>query len=286
MKIGALNSSLRRPLPETVKKYADMGIQGIQLQITPEHLIFTNERLHEIRQICEDAGLVISAVCGDIACTHFGVANEWKDRVELHKRAVDIAVILGTSVITTHIGAVPSDPADPVYPIMIESIRTAAEYSASRGTVFAIETGPEKADILLRLLRDADTKGLGVNLDPANLRMVSCEDPVHAVELLGKYIVHTHAKDGINLYPGSAAAAYGMREPDGTLRKFQERASEYREVPLGQGQVPWDSYLKALKNAGFDGFLTIERECGNDPEGDIRMAVDFLKSKLLKNSLQ
>ena len=280
MKIGALNSSLQKPLSVTVEKYAAMGIQGMQLQITPEHLIFPDARLQEIRQICADAGLEITAVCGDIARTHFGVADEWKDRVEFHKRVVDIAVKLGTKIITTHIGVVPERKTDPVYPIMLEAIGEAAEYSGSCGAVFAIETGPEKADILLNLLRDVNSKGLGVNLDPANLRMVSCEDPVRAVELLGQYIVHTHAKDGINLYPGSAAAAYRMLEPDGSPRIFAERAAEYKEVPLGQGQVPWDGYLAALRKAGYDGFLTIERECGSDREGDIRQAVEFLKSKL------
>ena len=280
MKIGALNSSLRKPLAMTVKKFAEMGIQGMQLQITPDHLVLPDSRLKEIRSLCTDAGLEISAVCGDIARTHFGVTAEWQDRVALHKRVVDIAVTLGTKVITTHIGVVPADKNDPVYPIMVESIGAAAEYSAACGAVFAIETGPEKADVLLQLLQDVDSKGLGVNLDPANLRMVSCEDPVHAVELLGKYIVHTHAKDGINTYPGLAAAAYHMLEPDGLPRVFGEPAATFKEVPLGQGQVPWDGYLAALRKAGFDGFLTIERECGNDPEGDIRLAVDFLKSKL------
>ena len=280
MKIGALNSSLCKPLPATVRKYAEMGIQGMQIQITPEHLVFSDARLREIRSICADAGLEISAVCGDIARTHFGVTDEWADRVELHKRVVDIAVKLGTKVITTHIGVVPADKNDPVYPVMLESIGSAAQYSGSCGAVFAIETGPEKADVLLQLLKDVNSKGLGVNLDPANLRMVSCEDPVRAVELLGPYIVHTHAKDGINTYPGSAAAAYGMREPDGSLRVFSEKPATYKEVPLGQGQVPWDGYLAALKKAGYDGFLTIERECGNDREGDIRQAVEFLKSKI------
>ena len=280
MKIGALNSSLRKPLRETVAKFAAMGIQGMQLQITPDHLVMSDARLGEIRKLCSDSGLEISAVCGDIAQTHFGVRDEWRDRVELYKRTADIAGILGTRVITTHIGVVPADKNDPVYPIMVESIGAAAEYSASTNTVFAIETGPETADVLLQLLKDVDSKGLGVNLDPANLRMVSREDPVRAVELLGKYIVHTHAKDGINTFPGSAAAAYGMREPDGSLRVFKEKPADYKEVPLGQGQVPWDGYLAALRKAGFDGFLTIERECGDDPEGDIRLAVNFLKSKI------
>jgi sugar phosphate isomerase/epimerase len=54
----------------------------------------------------------------------------------------------------------------------------------------------------------------------------------------------------------------------------------FREVPLGEGQVDWDKYLMALRDIGYDGFLTIERETGDDPEKDIVMAVDFLKSKI------
>ena len=51
----------------------------------------------------------------------------------------------------------------------------------------------------------------------------------------------------------------------------------FREVPLGQGQVPWQEYLAALREIGFDGFLTIEREVGENPDADIRMAADFLR---------
>jgi len=52
------------------------------------------------------------------------------------------------------------------------------------------------------------------------------------------------------------------------------------EVPLGQGKVDFDNYLKALEEIGFNGFLTIERECGADPYADIKLAVDFLESKI------
>jgi sugar phosphate isomerase/epimerase len=54
----------------------------------------------------------------------------------------------------------------------------------------------------------------------------------------------------------------------------------FKELPLGEGQVAWDNYLSALKEIGFDGFLTIERECGDDPKADIVMATEFLKAKL------
>jgi sugar phosphate isomerase/epimerase len=48
-------------------------------------------------------------------------------------------------------------------------------------------------------------------------------------------------------------------------------------VPLGQGGVPWDGYLAALRDIGYGGYLTIEREVGEDPEADIKLAYSFLK---------
>lgn len=280
MKIGALSSSLRKPFPVMLKKYAQIGLQGIQVLAEPEFLVADDARLAAYKAMIDQYGLTVSAVCGDVCRTHFSVELEWEDRVRVHKHVVDLAAKLDSHIITTHIGVVPEDKNDPVYEVMAKSLRSAAEYSASRGAVLAVETGPEKAETLCQLLDDIDSKGIGVNLDPANLRMVACVDAAYAVKVLGKYIVHTHAKDGINLFPGSPAATYGIIEPDGSRRKFTEERSRYQEVPLGEGQVEWDPYLAALKEAGFDGFLTIERECGEDPEGDIRKAYNFLKSKI------
>lgn len=280
MKIGALDCSLKKPLPATLKKFQEMGVQGVQIFTAPEYLLYGKERLSDIRKMCADCGLVVSAVCGDVAWTHFGVEAEWQDRIMVHERVVDIACQLGTKIITTHIGVVPDDEADPVFQMMVKSIRKAAEISAAQGTCIAVETGPEKAETLLKLLEAVDSKGLGVNLDPANLWMVSRVEADHAVRVLGKYIVHTHAKDGINYSAGSAAKVYGLREIDGTLRKIDEPRPKYEEVALGDGGVKWDAYIAELKKIGYDGFLTIEREAGDNPEGDIQKAIDFLKTKI------
>ena len=280
MKIGALSSSLRKPFPVTLEKYAQMGLKGIQLLAEPHILIADDKILAGYKKMCDSFGLEVSAVCGDVSRAHFSVELEWEDRVRVHNRVVDLAEKLDSHIITTHIGVVPEDQNDPVYEMMAKSLKAAADYSASKGAVLAVETGPEKAETLLQLLNDIDSKGIGVNLDPANLRMVACVDAAHAVKVLGKYIVHTHAKDGINIVAGSPAAAYGIVEVDGSRRVFKEERSQYKEVPLGEGQVEWDPYLAALKEVGFDGFLTIERECGEDPEGDILKAYNFLKSKI------
>ena len=55
-----------------------------------------------------------------------------------------------------------------------------------------------------------------------------------------------------------------------------------KEVPLGQGGVNFPTYLDELAKTGYKGYLTIEREVGENPYADIEVAVNFLKG-LMKN---
>ena len=180
---------------------------------------------------------------------------------------------LETDIVTTHIGVVPQDPAHPRYRILQEACGELAAYADSLDAHFAIETGPETSLTLKNFLDSLGSTGVAVNLDPANLVMVTGDDPVQAVYNLRKYIVHTHAKDGIKLSDRNPEAVYGMVREDALVT---DRAFE--EVPLGEGGVPFREYLAALEDIGYDGFLTIEREVGADPAGDIQKAVEFLKT--------
>jgi sugar phosphate isomerase/epimerase len=147
-----------------------------------------------------------------------------------------------------------------------------AAYADEMQAHFAIETGPEKAATLKGFLDGLHSTGVAVNLDPANFVMVTGDDPVQAVYTLKDYIVHTHAKDGRRLAVRDPEVLYGMVE--------SEMLSDpsYIELPLGEGDVDFPNYLKALNDIGFKGFLTIEREVGDDPEGDIGAAVRFLQN--------
>ena len=144
---------------------------------------------------------------------------------------------------------------------MLNACEQISRYANDMGATFAIETGPEKAIILKEFLDEIQTGGIGVNMDPANLVMVAGDDPVQAVYTLKEYIVHTHAKDGIKLSKNGSPKS--------------ENQNNYLETPLGQGKVDFDGYLKALNDIGYHGFLTIEREVGDNPIQDIAMAVSF-----------
>ena len=82
---------------------------------------------------------------------------------------------------------------------MQEACFQLASYADSVQAHFAIETGPETSAVLKEFLDSLESTGVAVNLDPANLRMVTGDNPVAAVHNLKRYIVHTHAKDGNRL---------------------------------------------------------------------------------------
>lgn len=260
-KIGVLSDGFKLPPREALRKAADLGADGVQVYAVRDKVSPATpkeERLDFVRYV-DSLGLKISALCGD---TGRGFTNPDlnPETIQISKDIVDLAVDLNTRIVTTHIGKVPDDRANPTYDIMLEACREIADYAAKREVTFAVETGPEKAVLLKQFLDEVDSPGLGVNLDPANLYMCSADNPVAAVHTLAKYIVHTHAKDGIRL-------------PE--LR--EDGRQKWLEVPLGEGGVPWPEYLAALQSIGYKSFLTIEREVGPDPAADISKAISFLK---------
>ena len=271
--IGVIIDSFRTDIPTAVKKAAEVGAQGIQFYATRGEMAPENmnaQRIADFKALVADNGLVISALCGDLG-GGFGNKEENPGKVERSKRILDLAKELGTNVVTTHIGVVPTDSSIDRYKVMQEACFELSRYADEIGAHFAIETGPETSAVLKCFLDSLGSTGVGVNLDPANLVMVTGDDPAGAVYNLQKYIVHTHAKDGKQLYYKDPEIIYGL------VKDSLVTGPSFLEVPLGEGQVPWEKYLNALEDIGYKGFLTIEREVGDDPAKDIRSAVEFLE---------
>ncbi|MBE6611975.1 MAG: sugar phosphate isomerase/epimerase [Ruminococcaceae bacterium] len=262
MKIGVMAESFRLPFPEAVAKAAELGADGLQVYATHGWLKYdemTKDKIRETLDIVHSHGLVFSALCGDFGGHGFMDPEENKWKIDASKRIVDLSNELGCSIVTTHIGTVPSgelsDEQKKTYEIMQTACRDLAVYADSVNAAFAVETGPETAKVLGDFLDSLGAMGVRVNFDPANLVMCVGDRPETAVHELAKYIVHTHAKDG-RMLPGG----------------------KHIELPLGEGDVNFDTYIPNLAKTGFDGFLTIEREVGGNPAADIAMAADFLRA--------
>lgn len=271
--IGVLLDSFRTDIDTALKKAVSVGATGIQVystngELAPQNL--TAQKRKEFLDKVKSNGLVISALCGDLGQGFCNQAKN-KDLIERSKRILDLAKDLETDIVTTHIGVIPEDVNHDRYKIMQEACYELSAYADNVKAHFAIETGPEIAITLKTFLDSLNSKGVAVNLDPANFVMVTGDDPVAAVYTLKDYIVHTHAKDGRRLLIKDPEIVYGLIEDE------IQAGQSFIELPLGEGDVDFKNYLKALDEIGYKGFLTIEREVGDNPESDIKLAVEFLK---------
>ena len=280
MKLGVITDCFKKSHAEGIALAAKLGLHGVQIYATTGEFspAISWEEKDAYKRLLQENNLVVSALCGDMGGYGFEIEVDNADRIEKTKRIIDLAVEFGTKVVTTHIGVIPDEKTHPRYAVMLSALTECGLYAKGKGVTLAIETGPEKAATLLAFLED--TKGgVGVNLDPANFTMVTGQDAVAAVHILKDYIVHTHVKDGRmldkNQNPADVYHAFAVGGIDAL-----NACKGFAELPIGEGDVEWDGYLQALKDVGYDGFLTIERECGDDPVADITSAVGFIKSKL------
>jgi sugar phosphate isomerase/epimerase len=71
-------------------------------------------------------------------------------------------------------------------------------------------------------------------------------EPIEALKKVGKYVRSIHCKDGT--WADKPGEEWGQ------------------EVPLGEGDVGFETYLRTLDEISYVGPLTIEREIAQEPE--------------------
>ncbi|MBE6952932.1 MAG: sugar phosphate isomerase/epimerase [Ruminococcaceae bacterium] len=250
-KVGIMLDSLRLGFERGIDKAAEIGADGFQMYYCRKEPTPKDEIAFQ-RSYIEKNGLYVAAICGDIG--PYSDESQHASRFEIMENVFNYTHELGANVVTGHIGWIPADKDHPQYRAIHKGMLTIGKLARERGITFAIETGPETAAVLRTFLDDLEG-GVGVNFDPANLVMgAHSANGADSVEALAPYIVHTHAKDGVRI--------------DG----------QAREVALGTGSVDFPLWMSELKKHGYRGFLTIEREVGDDPVGDCTEAIRYLRA--------
>lgn len=282
-RIGVMAESFGIGVPGGMERAAQLGAAAVQVYVGGRGAtqnVWTPEYRREIRNKAHDCGLVISAMCGDLGGHAFEGReenDEW--RIAEVGRMFELCQDMDCTILTNHIGRVPSDKAHPRYAVMVDAMQRIDRLGRETGCYLAIETGPETPETLKGFLEDIGGTNIGINYDPANLKMVLDVDAAQGVRTLAGHILHTHAKDGKIFKFMGGEEVYGIF-CDGGIEELQKLGEYFQEVPLGEGDVDWDSYIAALNEIGYKGYFTIERECGADPTSDIRQAVEFLRRRL------
>lgn len=180
-------------------------------------------------------------------------------RTQEMKEISDFARMLGCSVTALHLGFVPHDQSSSDYQNVVAVTRELCDHCRGNGQDLHLETGQETADALLQFIQDVQRINLFVNFDPANLILYGTGEPIAALQKIGPFVHSVHCKDAI--WADQPGQEWG------------------REVPLGEGAVGFENYLRTLNAFGYYGPLTIEREIPQEPErqkAEIGRAIELL----------
>lgn len=235
----------------------ELGVPSIQLH-TPHASGRTPQAAEQFLRRLKDYGIELTCVFGgfegesyaDIPTVERTIglvpAETRRARLAEMKEISDFTRLLGCSVIGLHVGVVPHDRNSKDYEDVLEVTRELCDHAATNEQSVHLETGQETAEALLHYIEDVGRKNLFINFDPANMILYGTGEPISALKMVGRYVRSVHCKDGTwSKQPG---VTWGC------------------EVPLGQGDVNMRDYLNTLKEIGYRGPLTIEREIPQEPE--------------------
>jgi len=169
-----------------------------------------------------------------------------ESRTQEMKEIADFTKLLGCNVVALHLGFIPHDASEPLYAEIVEITRGVCDHVKGNGQNLHLETGQETADGLLQFIRDVDRENLFINFDPANMILYGTGEPIEALRKVGSLVRSVHCKDAT--WAANPGQEWGA------------------EVPLGEGAVGFEDYLRTLADNGYEGPLTIEREIPQEPE--------------------
>lgn len=177
------------------------------------------------------------------------------------REVIDFAAQLGVKSFGCHIGYVPEDPIDPDYADVLQMTQRIADYCATYGMTFCLETGQEPAPMLLRFFTDVARSNVKINFDPANMVLYGSGEPVEAFKLLRPHVISVHGKDG-NWPPKDQPDSLGS------------------EQLLGEGAVNIPLFMKALKDTGYTGPVCVESGVHGEEQRwtVLKRAINLLKS--------
>lgn len=203
------------------------------------------DQVGEIARITDAAGLEYSGIGGyQQASDHEGVETMLRVTSELGARQVRVSMPMYRQE---------KERTGETYGQIFDRTRADLEWAVTRATELGVKVLVElhhmtitpSASAALRLVDGLDPEHIGVIHDLGNLVIEGQEDHLAAFELLGPYLAHAHVKNARWVDTGDTRA-------DGSTIWQNEWA------PLRTGQASVSEYLDALRQVGYDGWVTVE----------------------------
>ncbi|QHT60202.1 sugar phosphate isomerase/epimerase [Paenibacillus lycopersici] len=203
-------------------------------------LDLTEEELGRIREMTRARGFGISSIASPIG--KYPLQDDFAPQLESLRKAIAAAHALGTPYIRVFSYYLPENASlDECRDEVLRRMKQLADMAEQNGVILILENDDHlygaKDDRCLDILQHCGSDALRLALDPGNFVINGVKPMAEAYPKLQAYTSYIHVKDAT----------------------FQPR----RFMPAGEGDGQIDLLLPALKERGYDGFLSVEPHLGD-----------------------
>ena len=140
------------------------------------------------------------------------------------------------------------------FSLLCEILNDLTQHGNHVGCVLNLQLANYDQQLIKRLLSAVQAGPLKIAFDPATAVMTGA-NPAGMFRDLYQHVGYVRARDAIRDVDGAGA-----------------------EVGVGEGVVDWLQLLPTLAEAGYNGWICVERTGGDDRADDVRQGVSYLKT--------
>jgi len=281
---GFWRGQARLTVEEFLDKAKALGFDGVMLMAKRPHvsvLDYDAAARKALRSKIEGLGLELVCLAGYTDFTA-GVDKAGIPNVEIQAAYVGelakLARDLGTNMVRVFTGYErPDMPYDKQYALVVEGLRLAGKEAAKYGVTLAVQNHHDIAshhDAMFWLLEEVDLPNVKAAFDPwtPTLQNLDAKQLREAVLKMKPFIVHTTAADYVR---------HPRYHYEHTLTNFLKQEDAIRAVPIGEGIVDYETFFRALKEIGYQGYVAYEMcevlDGGGSIENLDRTATKFIQ---------
>lgn len=239
---------------EFAAQQQENGAQGVELLD-----YFWRDREAEIPKVLRqigDAGLELAvySIGNDFFQSERGA---WEKQLADARSGIEVADRLGVRTLRVFSGnAKPGYAFEDGLAWIVEGLAAAAEFAERYHVTLALENHglmAGRSDQVRQMIDAVGSPALRANIDTGNFLLVN-QNPTDAARDLAPLAALVHLKD------------FRRARPDETEHIYKALdGAPYTGAVVGQGQVDLPAIVKLLDAAGYQGWLSLEYEGGDDP---------------------
>lgn len=228
-----------------LEKIRDIGYQNVDILADP--LDLSDEEYRQLNSDVKEVGLPVpSVICVAMGLSDFNPPIR-RFHIDRAKRHIDHGADLNAPLLVLALGEYIWQneviPPELQWHLAVEAVQELGEHAKDKGLDIAMEIEPfdlgliNTVNKLVKFLEDVDHPSVKANIDCSHMWLMS-QDPSEILKLQGQ-IIHCHFSDC--------------------------NGETHGDLPPGRGNTPLRLYLNALKDAEFDGVVSLELEYAPDP---------------------